>query len=153
MELIIQLHSILRWALLLLAVYAIMKAYVGMKNGNEFSGSDNLAGILFVSCMDVQVLLGLYLYFTSGLGLKNIQNNGMAEVMKNGYSRFFAVEHITGMLIALILIHIGRVKSKKANTESNKHKAAFIWYLIGLILILATIPWPFKKGFEAIGWM
>jgi hypothetical protein len=57
------------------------------------------------------------------------------------------------MLIAIIIIHIGRSKSKKANSDLGKHKAAFWYYLIGLILILASIPWPFRKGFEAMGWM
>jgi hypothetical protein len=53
----------------------------------------------------------------------------------------------------LVLIHIGRAKSKRATTDLGKHKSAFWYYLIGLIIILAAIPWPFRKGFEAIGWM
>ncbi len=112
-----------------------------------------MAGILFTSMIDIQLILGLILYVTSGLGYKNIQANGMGFVMKDGFARFFAVEHISMMILALVLIHIGRAKSKRATTDLGKHKSAFWYYLIGLIIILAAIPWPFRKGFEAIGWM
>jgi hypothetical protein len=73
--------------------------------------------------------------------------------MKNSYARFFAVEHISMMLIAIILIHIGRSKTKKAISDISKHKTSFWFYFIALILILASIPWPFRKGFEALGWI
>jgi hypothetical protein len=153
MDSIKHIHSILRWLLLLSALYAIVQAYLGMNKKSEFSKSDNLAGIIFVSLVDVQILLGLVLYFTSGLGFKNISALGMGEVMKDGYFRFFAVEHIAGMLIALVLVHIGRAKCKSAINDYAKHKTAFVWYLIGLIIMLASIPWPFRKGFEALGWV
>jgi hypothetical protein len=146
-------HSVLRWLVLLTAFYAIWKAFVGMQQKSAFSKSDNMAGILFTSMIDIQLILGLILYVTSGLGYKNIQANGMGFVMKDGFARFFAVEHISMMILVLVLIHIGRAKSKRATTDLGKHKSAFWYYLIGLIIILAAIPWPFRKGFEAIGWM
>ena len=124
-----------------------------MQQKSAFSKSDNMAGILFTSMIDIQLILGLILYVTSGLGYKNIQANGMGFVMKDGFARFFAVEHISMMILALVLIHIGRAKSKRATTDLGKHKSAFWYYIIGLIIILAAIPWPFRKGFEAIGWM
>lgn len=153
MEIILKLHSILRWLVLLFAVYAILKALMGMMDNKPFSKSDNTAGILFTSVIDIQLLLGLILYFTSGLGLKNIKSNGMSFIMKDGFARFFGVEHITMMLIAVVIIHIGRAKSTKNIEAIAKHKKAFWYYLIGLIIILASIPWPFRKGFEAMGWM
>ena len=70
----------------------------------------------------------------------------------NPYSRFFAMEHLVGMLIAIVIFHVGRSKSKKAIDDASKHKNAFVYYLIGLLIILASIPWPFKAGFEGIGW-
>lgn len=146
-------HSILRWVVLLNAIVAIGAAYSGMSQRKPFEKKDNLFGLIFTSVVDLQLLLGLGLYFSSGLGLKNIQNNGMAYVMKDSFARFFAVEHITMMLIAVVVIHIGRAKSKKADTDTGKHKAAFWYYLIGLLIMLASIPWPFRKGFEAMGWI
>ena len=97
--------------------------------------------------------MGLVLYLAGPMGYKNIQLFGMGEVMKNPVARFFAVEHITMMLIAIVLIHIGRARSKKALTDLAKHKAAFWFYLIALLLILAGIPWPFRHGFETFPWI
>ena len=148
-----QIHSILRWLVLLTALYSSVKALMGMLHRSSFTKSDNSAGMYFTGVMDFQLIIGLVLYFTSGLGLKNIQANGMGFVMKDAYARFFAVEHITMMILAIVIVHIGRAKSKKAATDLAKHKTAFWFYLIGLIIILAAIPWPFRKGFEAMGWI
>ena len=75
------------------------------------------------------------------LGIKMIQNAGFSVVMKDSAARFFAVEHFAGMLIGIILITIARGKSKALN-----YKAASWLYLIALIVILVTIPWPFREG-------
>lgn len=152
MELLKHLHSGLRWLVLLFAVLAVLKALMGLMSKSKYSVLDNKLSLYLVSVCDFQLLIGLVLYFLGPLGYKNIQNMGMGEVMRNSYSRFFAIEHIIGMLIAIFLFHVGRVKTKKVMSDVAKHKATFIYVLIGLIIILATIPWPFKAGFEGIGW-
>ena len=151
MEFIKHLHSCLRWIVLILALLAIVKAFMGMQKKSTFTNSDNKIGLMLISFMDIQLIIGLVLYVFGPLGFKNIQNMG-GEVMKNPYTRFFAMEHLVGMLIAIVVFHIGRSKSKKAIDDASKHKKAFIFYLIGLLIILASIPWPFKAGFEGIGW-
>ncbi len=151
MEFIKHLHSGLRWIVLILALLAIVKAFMGMQKKSTFTNSDNKIGLMLISFMDIQLIIGLVLYVFGPLGFKNIQNMG-GEVMKNPYTRFFAMEHLVGMLIAIVVFHIGRSKSKKAIDDASKHKKAFIFYLIGLLIILASIPWPFKAGFEGIGW-
>jgi uncharacterized membrane protein len=151
MEFIKHLHSGLRWIVLILALLAIVKAFMGMQKKSAFTNSDNKIGLMLISFMDIQLIIGLVLYVFGPLGFKNIQNMG-GEVIKNPYNRFFAMEHLVGMLIAIVVFHIGRSKSKKAIDDASKHKKAFIFYLIGLLIILASIPWPFKAGFEGIGW-
>lgn len=153
METLKLIHSITRWLVLIIAIYAIFRAYQGMSSKKEFFNDDKKASLFFTIIMDIQLLLGLALYFIGPLGLKNIQSLGMKEVMGNSVSRFFAVEHITMMLIAVILVHIGKAKTKNANSDLAKHKAAFWFYLIAFILILAAIPWPFRAGFEYLGWV
>ncbi len=153
MLIINQLHSVLRWTILLVLILAVIKAFMGMQKKTSFTRSDDKSGLLLTILADSQLLLGLVLYIAGPMGIKNIQNLGMGEVMKNGYARFFAVEHIAMMLIAIILIHIGRSKSKKALTDLSKHTLSFWYYFIALVLILASIPWPFRQGFEALGWM
>lgn len=87
------------------------------------------------------LLIGLYQYFSKGPGYNLIQQYGFGEVMKDATMRFWAVEHITTMLIAIVLITIARGKAKK-----GVYGAASWLYLIALLLILAGIPWPFREG-------
>jgi len=99
--------------------------------------------ILLISAHSTLVL-GLYQYFFGAFGYALIKNTvgGMKEVMKNGAVRFWAVEHITSMILAIVLITIGHIRLKKGAKASTT--ATF--YLIALLLILSAIPWPFRAG-------
>jgi hypothetical protein len=50
------------------------------------------------------------------------------------------------MLVAIVLITMGYSKSKKAATDAEKFKKIKVFYLIGFILIVASIPWPFRTA-------
>ena len=92
------------------------------------------------------LLVGLYLWFFGPFGLMNIQNLGFGAMMKDRIARYYAVEHTTGMLIAIVLITIGRGASKKNIPDVAKFKRTFWFILVALIIILATVPWPFRAG-------
>jgi membrane protein DedA with SNARE-associated domain len=70
----------------------------------------------------------------------------MAAAMKDNVHRFWIVEHITGTILAVLLITIGRGVAKKSMPDAAKHKRSAIIYLIALIIILAVVPWPFRAG-------
>jgi len=139
----LHLHSVLRWVLLLLLLVAIVRS-IADKN-NSFTEGHRKTGLFLMICADLMLLVGLYQWITGPLGLKSIQANGMAVVMKDASLRFFAVEHFVGMLIAIILIHIGYGYAKKNVSDSIKHKKAILYYLLALILILLVVPWPFRE--------
>ena len=65
---------------------------------------------------------------------------GMAAAMKDKVTRFWAVEHILTMIIAIAFITIGHVKYKKGGNP----KTTLILYIIALLLIFSAIPWPFR---------
>ena len=143
---LLYLHSFLRWAILILALVAIVKSYQGMTAGKPFSAGDKKVGLFLMIAAHTTLLVGLYLWFFGSFGLMNIQNLGFGEVMKNRVARYYAVEHTTGMLIAIVLITIGRGVSKKSIPDVAKHKKTFWFFLIALVIILATVPWPFRAG-------
>lgn len=153
MDLLKHMHSSLRWAVLAILAYALFLAISGLRSGKPFGDADRKAGLLSTIVCDLQLLMGLALYFLGPRGLNNIRNNGMATVMQNPQARFFAVEHLSMMLLAIVLIHMGSVRSKRGATDAAKHKAALIFYGMGLLLILASIPWPFMAKFSGMGWM
>lgn len=144
-------HSWTRWLVLVLAVLAIVSAIMGMSNRNPFTKKDNLLGGSFVGSMHLQLVLGLLLYFVySPLGLQSIEALGMKEVMKNAGTRYWAVEHISVMILAVIVAQVGRSLSKKATTDVSKHKKSFIFYGLALILVLSRIPWSRLSLFKGI---
>lgn len=148
----LHLHSFLRWVVLILMLVAVFRAWKGMSTKSAFTGADNKAGLFLMICMDIMLLLGLYQWFTGPLGLKLIQGSGFGAVMKDASARFFAVEHLVGMLLAIILVHIGRAAAKKNISDLAKHKKAFVFYLIALLIVLVSIPWPFREVGAGRAW-
>ena len=56
------------------------------------------------------------------------------------------------MTIAMILITMGYSKSKKKDTDVAKYKVVAVFYTIAFVLILASIPWPFRAALGG-SWM
>ena len=136
-------HSIGRWIVLLLLLFAILNSLIA---GNRpYIRTDNRLGLLLTIAADLMLLIGIYLWFTGPWGYKQIQAVGFSEVMKNPTGRFYVIEHLAGMLIAIILIHIGKSQGKKAMSDRAKHRRTMIFYLVALLIILASIPWPFRE--------
>ncbi len=153
MDVLNQLHSILRWVILILLILTIVKSFQGMRKNGAYNASDKKFALWTLIGAHLQLVIGLVQYFVGGKGLHNIQTYGMGDVMKNSVMRFYAVEHIFVMLIAIILITVGYSTAKRTLAPRKKHKKIFIFYLIALILILSRIPWPFMKGFENTSWL
>ena len=143
---LLHLHSFIRWVILILEIVVIYRCYTGMSSGRPFGAGDRKAGLFLMISAHTQLLVGLYLYLAGPWGLANISNLGFGEVMKDRVARFYAVEHIFGMLVAIVLITIGRGVAKKAIPDAKKFKRGFWLFLIALVIILATIPWPFREG-------
>jgi len=144
------LHNALRWVFLLLAVYTILKAIMGVINKTPFGTEDNKAAKFFIMVCHTQLLLGLILYFTSPV-IKSYMDLGMGVAMKDKLMRLQLVEHPLTMIIGVAIIQIGKIKVRKAYEDTVKHKRSLIFYSIGLILILSRIPWgnaPLLRGME-----
>lgn len=137
---LLALHSWLRWLVLLTALIAIFMALAGWLGKKPAGPGLRRASLFFVSSMDLQFLLGLALYFfVSPITRAALANFGAA--MKAPESRFFAVEHSTLMLLAVICAHLGAIRARKAPSDLQKFRGAAIAYLISLFLLLAGIPW------------
>ena len=139
---VLTLHSILRWVVLILAVLAVVRAFIGWFGKKEWTALDNRLGMLLPASMDLQVLLGFILYiFLSPFTTTALQDFGAA--MSNALLRYWSVEHVLLMVVALILIHVGRATSKVAEEATSKHKRAAIFFGLATLAILIAIPWPF----------
>lgn len=138
-------HSGLRWLLLIALLYAIFNAFKKWQSGATYRESDRKAGLYAFILSHIQLLIGLVLYFISPK-----VGSFSGEVMKEPVARFFTVEHMSMMILGIILISIGYIRAKKQTADTKKFKTTFIFYLIGLIVILSRIPWPFQQ--YGAGW-
>lgn len=142
-------HSGLRWVVLGLLLAAIIGAAKNLKSG-KYEKSSKMINLFTMVVIHLQVTLGIVLAFFSGK--ISYGSNWMSEKNALGVAlyRFFGLEHILMMVLAAVLITIGRKKAEKAADPNRKHKTILIWYIIGLLIILAAIPWPFRG--LAQGW-
>jgi len=134
-------HNFLRWVVLALALYAIVRAAAGLVGRRAWQPPDDAAGRWFTISMDVQLVIGLLLYGV----LSPITRNAFADMgaaMKEAASRFWAVEHLVMMLVAVGFTHVGRARSRRAATDAGRHRAALIFFGLALVAVLAGIPWP-----------
>jgi hypothetical protein len=145
-------HSVGRWIVLLLLVIGIFNSLVAGQR--PFIRSDANTGLLLTIFADLMLLIGLALWYFGDHGYKLLANypGGFGAAMKDPYTRFFGMEHITAMLIAIVLIHIGKAQGKKKFTDRKKHVRTMLFYLLALIVILATVPWPFMQIGTASHW-
>lgn len=134
-------HSGLRWVALILILFAIYNSITA----KEFTKREKLINLFSMVSLHTQLLLGLVLYFISP------RVSFASGWMKDASFRFYGMEHLAGMLIAIALITIGYVKSKKGTSPAAIYKPIKLFYIIGLILILASIPWPFRANLGG-GW-
>ncbi len=138
-------HSGLRWIVLLLLVSAIFKNLLKWRSNAPYTEADRQLNLVTMVVAHVQLLVGIVLYFISPM----VEFGG--ETMSNSTIRFYTIEHFVMMVLAIVLITAGHTTSKKAVEEAAKFKAAFIFYLVALVIILAAIPWPFRAGLGG-GW-
>jgi hypothetical protein len=133
-------HGLLRWVALAAALAAIFVALSGWSGTTPAGTNLRLFSIIFVIVMDIELLLGLVLFFgASPITRAALSDFGAA--MKEHESRFFTVEHTTFMLLAVICAHIGGALSRKGRTDRAKNRGAAVAYIISVLLMLAGIPW------------
>lgn len=98
MEILLTIHSILRWVIVAVATLAIFKFAVSWAGNRPFKSMDRGLISILSGFMDLQILLGLIYFFVSGFNGVGFPTN-----------RIF---HMLLMLAAAALVHIpSRLKS------------------------------------------
>lgn len=126
-------HSGLRWIVLLLIIACVVVAAGAMSK--PLSASAKKMSFFALIATHIQTVIGLVLYFIS----PKVQFSG--ETMSDSALRFYTMEHILMMLIAVILVTIANRHAK-----AGSGKKMFWYYFIALVIILAAIPWPFRTA-------
>lgn len=113
---VLAVHNILRWIVLFLLILALVRAYWGWFGKREWTSTDGRIGTFYSVALDIQLLLGLILYF--GLSpITRIAFSDFGAALANTGLRFFVFEHVLMMVLAVIFAHLGLTTAKRA-TES-----------------------------------
>ncbi|HRG33738.1 MAG: cytochrome B [Saprospiraceae bacterium] len=138
-EILLNLHSWLRWLVLGMAVVVIYNNYNGWKSGLVYSDKDKKLNTYLMLLLHSQLVIGLALYFGVSPMMKDIMAN-FGGSMKDSAQRFWSVEHMMGMVIGIIVAQIGASKAKKQSTDAQKFKTGFMWFTIAILIIILMIP-------------
>src|SRR4051794_21965775 len=120
------LHSLVRWAVLVTGLVAWFRAIGGAAAHRAWTPQDELWSLLLTISADLQLLLGVALYVLSPITRMGISN--LAAAMHIETTRFFTVEHPVMMIIAIALIHVARVRIRKAAEPRRKHRSAMVLF-------------------------
>ncbi|MFY0599788.1 MAG: hypothetical protein JXR03_08945 [Cyclobacteriaceae bacterium] len=133
-------HSGFRWLVLILIVFIVVKSLIGLFAGSDYAKFDKIMASSFVGFMDLQFLLGIILYFISPIA-KEARSQGFGTMMAESELRFWGMEHLLVMVLAIAAAHIGSSITKKAEDSSVKFRFQAIFFGVSLLLMLFGIPW------------
>jgi cell division protein FtsW (lipid II flippase) len=142
-QIILPLHSLVRWFVLISLLFSIYKAYKGWLTNKAFTKFDNSVRHWTATIVYIQLIFGIFLYFISPI--VDYFLNNFSEAVKDNEIRFFGMEHGIMMLIGIVLITIGSLRAKKRETDKQKFKTMAIWFTIAFLIILISIPFPFSS--------
>lgn len=135
-------HSLVRWLVLVSLLYAIIRAYQGWRSKGKFTAMDNSVRHWTATIAHIQFLLGVGLYFISPIVDYFLHH--FQDALHQREIRFFGMEHSVMMFLAVAVISIGSGKAKREIKDAGKFKIMAIWFAVGLLIILSSVPWPFS---------
>ncbi len=142
---LLHLHSTMRYLVLIALLAAFTKSLIAFAQNGKFGKLENALSASALGLTHLQIVFGIIMLFVSPKAKLAFSDMGMA--MKDGLLRFYSVEHGLMMIIAAVLITVGRSKAKKATDDVAKNKKIALFYGLGLAIIFSMIPWPFLRDF------
>lgn len=133
------LHSYWRWAVIVSAIVLLVRV---LRRG-EWTKADDRASLFYVAALDLQLLLGLVLYFGFSPYFDAFKA-GMKVAMHDRNTRFFSVEHQTAMLLVVVAAHWARIKAKRAVDAAAKRKALLVALVVLGLALAFAMPWPWR---------
>ncbi|HEY0972415.1 MAG TPA: hypothetical protein VGE02_15710 [Gemmatimonadales bacterium] len=136
----LSIHNVLRWLVLGAALFALFRSLSGWRAAQPWTAASAGAGRVYVILLDVQLLIGILLYaMLSPVTKAAFADFGAAMAQRE--LRFFAVEHLLLMVLAVAAAHMAKALAPRAATDALRWRRATLWYGLSLVLLLAGMPW------------
>jgi heme A synthase len=140
-EFVLLAHSWIRWFAIVAGVIATVSALSGTPRGDARDVRADKWGLILMITLDLQLLLGLLLYLALSPTTRAIFND-FGGAMRDPVARFWAVEHIGTMILAVAIAHVGRVLARRAKTPRAIRLRQSICFGLATVLMIAGTPWP-----------
>lgn len=134
-------HSWLRWVVLTVGLVLLVVAWRGWRSGSAWADGAERLRRAFLGVLDLQLLLGVVLY----AALSPLPRAGWANagaMFADSVLRFYTVEHMFGMTVAVAVAHIGVLRAKRAEGVAQ-YRTMLVTLALWLLITLVSIPWPF----------
>src|SRR5262245_1950616 len=128
-EIVLVAHSWLRWFVVAASLFVFVRAVLGLARRRPWTAIDARATRAFVGLVDLQLLLGLLLYVALS-PIVRMAITDLGAAMSSPVLRFFAIEHATAMLPAVIAAHVGSVRVKKASEDRRRHRVMLVTVIV-----------------------
>ena len=136
-DIVIKSHVVISGLFLSLAVVVLAWAIYGwLKNRPCHPVFRKLSNIFMIG-LYLELLTGLALYFF----LQPEQSEhlpSLEEAIRQNELRFWAIEHVTLMVFALILAQIGRLLIARTQSDKKRYRNASLYYGGAFLLIVAS---------------
>jgi hypothetical protein len=126
MDVLVSIHSLLRWVVLAAALVALVVAALAWLGSATTDRQGRLATLVFVVAIDVQVVLGILIYL-----IGNFWQYPNAQIK---------IEHPVMMLLALAVSHLAAARARRSSGLAAA-RLRTISIAVSLLLILLGIPW------------
>jgi len=139
---IIYLHSVIRYFILLFALISTILGLAGVLSKKDYRKNLRTSSLLLMIFCDLQLLLGLSLYYLKVVAAGMFSGG---DLMTDPGKRFWAVEHSFGMIVAILMVHLGYNFVKRTEKTDKMQKRVFWCIFIALAIFVAMIPWQGKQ--------
>jgi hypothetical protein len=138
-------HSFVRWWVLAACAFTALRGF-GAGARAAWTAHDERVGRVFVGSVDLQVLLGLSLYFgvspLARAGRTLWSERGFAALWAEPELRFVALIHPLLALLAALVAHAAWVVVRRSERTGERHGRLAGGAALSAMILLAAIPWP-----------
>lgn len=124
-------HSGWRYVVLILLILAVVQAIAGWLGKKPYTEANRKFNVFTLISAHIQLLVGLIVYF---------MNDWYKADSSVATGRYWKMEHIGMMVLAIVLITYGNARSKKtADAGPVRHRNIALYFGLALVLIVAAI--------------
>jgi len=143
LDALLVLHSWIRWAVVVATILLAARCGARWIAKRRWTALDATFGRAWVSAIDIQIAVGLLLYFTASPQAAAARRNLRLAWADDGL-RFFGILHPTVMVFAASVMHAAWIWTRRAEDGSNERfRRLGMGVLAVMVLLLLAIPWPF----------